>query len=53
MGRTIKGKLTISVIFIVVASILLTTAGIVVVAGRADAGVVPAERASQPDSCFL
>lgn len=34
MGRTIKGKLTISVIFIVVASILLTTAGIVVVAGR-------------------
>lgn len=34
MGRTIKGRLTISVICIVVASILLTTAGIVVVAGR-------------------
>lgn len=34
MGRTIKGRLTISVIFIVVASILLTTAGIVVVAGK-------------------
>lgn len=34
MGRTIKGKLTISVIFIVVASILLTTAGIVLVAGK-------------------
>ncbi len=34
MGRTIKGRLTISVIFIVVASILLTTAGIVAVAGK-------------------
>lgn len=34
MGRTIKGKLTISVICIVAVSILLTTAGIVVIAGR-------------------
>lgn len=34
MGRTIKGKLTFSVICIVVASILLTTAGIVAVAGK-------------------
>lgn len=34
MGRTIKGKLTLSVICIVVASIMLTTAGIVIVAGR-------------------
>lgn len=34
MGRTIKGKLTFSVICIVVASILLTTAGIVTVAGK-------------------
>lgn len=34
MGRTIKGKLTISVICIVVASILLTTLGISFVAGR-------------------
>ena len=34
MGRTIKGKLTISVICIVVVSILLTTAGITFVAGR-------------------
>ena len=33
MGRTIKGKLTSSVICIVVVSILLTTAGIVAVAG--------------------
>ncbi len=34
MGRTIKGKLTLSIIGIVIASILLTTAGIVTVAGR-------------------
>ncbi len=34
MGKTIKGKLTISVICIVVASILLTTAGTVAVAGK-------------------
>ncbi len=34
MGRTIKGKLTFSIICIVVASILLTTAGIVTVAGK-------------------
>lgn len=34
MGRTIKGKLTSSVICIVVVSILLTTAGIVAVAGK-------------------
>lgn len=34
MGRTIKGKLTISVICMVIASILLTTIGIVIVAGR-------------------
>lgn len=34
MGRTIKGKLTFSVICMVIASILITTAGIVVVAGR-------------------
>lgn len=34
MTRTIRGKLTISVILIVVVSILLTTAGITVVAGR-------------------
>ncbi|MCM1245224.1 MAG: methyl-accepting chemotaxis protein [Roseburia sp.] len=34
MGRTIKGKLTLSVICIVVVSIILTTAGIVIVAGR-------------------
>lgn len=34
MGKTIKGKLTWSVICIVAASIILTTAGIVVVAGR-------------------
>lgn len=34
MGRTIKGKLTFSIICIVVASILLTTAGIVTVAAR-------------------
>ena len=33
MAKTIKGKLTISVILIVVASILLTTAGIITVAG--------------------
>ncbi|MCI8306571.1 MAG: methyl-accepting chemotaxis protein [Lachnospiraceae bacterium] len=33
MRRTIKGKLTISVIFIVVVSIILTTVGIVFVAG--------------------
>lgn len=33
MGRTIKGKLTISVIFIVVVSIILTTVGIILVAG--------------------
>lgn len=34
MRRTIKGKLTINVICIVAASILLTTIGIVIVAGR-------------------
>ncbi|MCM1237323.1 MAG: hypothetical protein NC489_45225, partial [Ruminococcus flavefaciens] len=34
MGKTIKGKLTMSVIAIVAVSILLTTVGIVVVAGR-------------------
>lgn len=34
MGRTIKGKLTASVICMVVVSILLTTAAIVVVAGK-------------------
>lgn len=34
MGKTIKGRLTFSVICIVVASILLTTAGIVTVAGK-------------------
>lgn len=34
MLRTIKGKLTVSMIGIVVASILLTTAGIIAVAGR-------------------
>lgn len=34
MGRTIKGKLTTSVIFMVVVSILLTTMGIVIVAGK-------------------
>lgn len=34
MFRTIKGRLTASVIGIVIASILVTTAGIVVVAGR-------------------
>ena len=34
MLRTIKGKLTVNVIGIVVASILLTTAGIVWVAGK-------------------
>ena len=34
MGRTIKGKLTVSVICMVITSILLTTVGIVVVAGR-------------------
>ena len=34
MGRTIKGKLTFSVICMVVASILLTTVGISAVAGR-------------------
>lgn len=34
MGRTIKGKLTTSVICMVIASILLTTIGIVIVAGR-------------------
>lgn len=34
MTKTIRGKLTISVILIVVVSILLTTAGIIVVAGR-------------------
>ncbi len=34
MGRTIKGKLTISIICIVAASILLTTLGIVFVAGN-------------------
>ncbi len=34
MRRTIKGKLTISVIFMVIISILLTTTGIVTVAGK-------------------
>ncbi len=34
MGRTIKGRLTISVICIVAVSIILTTAGIVAIAGR-------------------
>lgn len=34
MGRTIKGKLTASVICMVVASIMLTTVGIVIVAGK-------------------
>lgn len=34
MVKTIKGKLTISVICIVAVSIVLTTAGIVMVAGR-------------------
>lgn len=34
MGRTIKGKLTVSVICMVVASILLTTVGVVIVAGK-------------------
>ena len=34
MGRTIKGKLTVCVICIVAASILLTTIGIVTIAGR-------------------
>lgn len=34
MRKTIKGKLTISVIFIVAVSIVLTTIGIVLVAGR-------------------
>ncbi len=34
MSRTIKGKVTISVIFMVVMSILLTTAAILIVAGR-------------------
>lgn len=34
MGRTIKGKLTVSVICMVVVSILLTTVGIVIVAGK-------------------
>ena len=34
MGKTIKGKLTTSVICMVVVSILLTTMGIVIVAGR-------------------
>ena len=34
MLRTIKGKLTFSVIGIVVASILLTTVGIIAVAGK-------------------
>lgn len=34
MSRTIKGKLTISVIFMVVMSILLTTAAILAVAGK-------------------
>lgn len=33
MGKTIKGRLTISVIGIVMAGILLTTAGIVTLAG--------------------
>ena len=34
MRRTIKGKLTISVICIVAVSIILTTIGIVIIAGR-------------------
>lgn len=34
MRKTIKGKLTISVIFIVAVSIILTTVGIVIVAGK-------------------
>lgn len=34
MRRTIKGRLTLSVICIVVVSIILTTIGIVIVAGR-------------------
>ena len=34
MGKTIKGKLTISVICIVAVSIMLTTLGIVTMAGR-------------------
>ena len=34
MLKTIKGRLTVSVIGIVVASILLTTTGIMIVAGR-------------------
>lgn len=34
MGRTIKGKLTTSVICMVVVSILLTTMGIIIVAGK-------------------
>ena len=34
MSRTIKGKLTISVICIVAVSIILTTVGTVIVAGR-------------------
>lgn len=34
MRKTIRGKLTLSVICIVVVSIILTTVGIVVVAGR-------------------
>ena len=34
MGRTIKGRLTISVICIVVISIVATTAGIIIVAGK-------------------
>ena len=34
VGKTIKGKLTTSVICMVVVSILLTTMGIVIVAGR-------------------
>ncbi|MDE7197850.1 MAG: hypothetical protein K2O15_03090, partial [Lachnospiraceae bacterium] len=34
MLRTIKGKLTVSMIGIVVSSILLTTVGIITVAGR-------------------
>ncbi len=34
MGRTIKGRLTISVICIVVISIMVTTIGTVIVAGR-------------------
>ena len=34
MGRTIKGRLTISVICIVVISIVATTAGIIIVVGK-------------------